>query len=219
VENLQPIDAAPPNLRETMCGKHRRRPAAEEADEEDSAGGSAREEAGSIALLSARAAGPKPSSLVAETTILGPPVEVYIGPPRRPRDPAVAARPDDAVVVDGRGKPAGRLLALPDRSSGAQGVPPLRVKPAAVKPKNSLLAAKPVKLRRPAKSAKPVKPEGPATAAKPAGVATVAKPTASGNAAAKPAGSGNAAGSTNPAKPARPAGSAAAAKLTKPPPQ
>jgi D-alanyl-D-alanine carboxypeptidase len=34
VEMLQAIDAAPPDLREEMCGKHRRRPAAEEADNE-----------------------------------------------------------------------------------------------------------------------------------------------------------------------------------------
>jgi D-alanyl-D-alanine carboxypeptidase len=34
VENLQPVAAAPPNLREEMCGKHRRRPASEEEDSE-----------------------------------------------------------------------------------------------------------------------------------------------------------------------------------------
>jgi D-alanyl-D-alanine carboxypeptidase len=34
VETLQAIDSAPPDLREAMCGKHRRRPAAEEADNE-----------------------------------------------------------------------------------------------------------------------------------------------------------------------------------------
>ena len=34
VDTLQPIDAAPPDLREEMCGKHRKRPAAEEADDD-----------------------------------------------------------------------------------------------------------------------------------------------------------------------------------------
>ena len=34
VDALQPIAAAPPNLREEMCGKHRKRPAAEEEDDE-----------------------------------------------------------------------------------------------------------------------------------------------------------------------------------------
>ena len=34
VETLQPIAAAPPDLREQMCGKHRKRPAAEDADDD-----------------------------------------------------------------------------------------------------------------------------------------------------------------------------------------
>lgn len=34
VESLQPINAAPPDMREEMCGKHRKRPAAEEADDD-----------------------------------------------------------------------------------------------------------------------------------------------------------------------------------------
>ena len=35
VDALQPIAAAPPNLRDEMCGKNRKRPAAEEADDEE----------------------------------------------------------------------------------------------------------------------------------------------------------------------------------------
>ena len=34
VEQLKPIDAAPPNLRDEMCGSHRRKPASEDNDEE-----------------------------------------------------------------------------------------------------------------------------------------------------------------------------------------
>ena len=33
VETLQPVDAAPPNLRDEMCGPHRKRPATEDEDE------------------------------------------------------------------------------------------------------------------------------------------------------------------------------------------
>jgi D-alanyl-D-alanine carboxypeptidase len=36
VEALQPVNAAPPDLRDEMCGPHRKRPAAEEADNETS---------------------------------------------------------------------------------------------------------------------------------------------------------------------------------------
>lgn len=35
VDQLKPIDAAPPNLRDEMCGGHRRKPASEDNDEED----------------------------------------------------------------------------------------------------------------------------------------------------------------------------------------
>jgi len=38
VENLKPINAAPPDLREQMCGGHRKRPAAEEADDDSDTG-------------------------------------------------------------------------------------------------------------------------------------------------------------------------------------
>jgi D-alanyl-D-alanine carboxypeptidase len=34
VESLQPINATPPDLRDEMCGSHRKRPAAEDADDE-----------------------------------------------------------------------------------------------------------------------------------------------------------------------------------------
>ena len=37
VESLQPVNAAPPDLRDEMCGPHRKRPAAEEADDETDA--------------------------------------------------------------------------------------------------------------------------------------------------------------------------------------
>jgi D-alanyl-D-alanine carboxypeptidase len=36
VEKLKPIDMAPPDLRDEMCGPHRKRPAAEEADDDSS---------------------------------------------------------------------------------------------------------------------------------------------------------------------------------------
>jgi D-alanyl-D-alanine carboxypeptidase len=39
VDALQPINAAPPDLRDEMCGPHRKRPAAEDADDESEASG------------------------------------------------------------------------------------------------------------------------------------------------------------------------------------
>jgi D-alanyl-D-alanine carboxypeptidase len=158
VEGLQPINAAPPNLREAMCGKHRRRPAAEAADDEEdqaSGTGTGSDEPGSLASLffNAKAnGGPKPSSLVAATIAANPPIEVYVGPTRRPRDPAVAAaRPfEDKTPAPARGKPTGAsdLVALPGRSDAAI-VPTPRPRPAASKAKRpaakpAITAAKPL---------------------------------------------------------------------------
>jgi len=86
VEQLQPINAAPPNLREKSCGKHRRRPGAEAADDDEDEGVK-----GFISLFS-NASGPKPSSLISNTVALVPPIRVYVGTPRPSRNTAVAKR-------------------------------------------------------------------------------------------------------------------------------
>ncbi|MEA2927297.1 MAG: D-alanyl-D-alanine carboxypeptidase, partial [Alphaproteobacteria bacterium] len=39
VDSLQPINATPPDLRDEMCGPHRKRPAAEDADDENESSG------------------------------------------------------------------------------------------------------------------------------------------------------------------------------------
>jgi D-alanyl-D-alanine carboxypeptidase len=155
VDGLQPINAAPPNLREAMCGKHRRRPAAEAADEEDEAGGTGTgsDEPGSLASLfsNSKGNGPKPSSLVAATLAANPPIEVYVGPLRRPRDPALAAagaRPaDDKAPAAARGKPgtaAVGLLSMPGRPDAGTSVPTPRPRPVFSKPKRAVTAAKPL---------------------------------------------------------------------------
>jgi D-alanyl-D-alanine carboxypeptidase len=84
VEALAPIDAAPPDLHDTMCGKHRKRPAAE--DEDADAAGSAQAAGDSSQqftfLLSAlRAPSPANANLLSDA---GPviPTIVYTGPTR-----------------------------------------------------------------------------------------------------------------------------------------
>jgi len=156
VEGLQPINAAPPNLRETMCGKQRRRPAAEAADdEEDATGtGTGSDEPGSLASIfsNAKATGPKPSALVAETVAMNAPIEVYVGPPRRPRDAAVAAAPAKAVSdkppAARKPAPATGLVSLPKRPAPAAGAAKPQPRPVAQpaapkKPKPAVSAAKP----------------------------------------------------------------------------
>ncbi len=89
VDALAPIDAQPPNLREEMCGGHRRKPASEDNNEEEptaEGGTSASGETnpgGQAFMLSSL----KPSN---GKFVLGPPVEtsapvlVFTGPPDHP---------------------------------------------------------------------------------------------------------------------------------------
>jgi D-alanyl-D-alanine carboxypeptidase len=82
VDSLMPIAAAPPNLRDEMCGPHRKKPASETEDESeaDTVADNANGEAGSA--LSLRPATPK-FSLASLPTLPGEPVEVFIGAPKQ----------------------------------------------------------------------------------------------------------------------------------------
>jgi D-alanyl-D-alanine carboxypeptidase len=89
VDALAPIDAQPPNLREEMCGGHRRKPAAEENEEEEpspdtsAAAATSESETGQAFMLSSL----KPAN---GKFVLGPPVEtsppitVFTGPVDHP---------------------------------------------------------------------------------------------------------------------------------------
>ena len=99
VDALVPIDAQPPNLREEMCGGHRRKPPAEDNDEEQSDSGaiaSGDGEAGSARGFLLSALGPPNGKFV-----LGPPVEteapikVFTGP---------ADHPDAVQIAEPRAK-------------------------------------------------------------------------------------------------------------------
>ena len=79
VESLTPIDAAPMDLHEEMCGSHRKHPAAEDEEAQET------KDAGSdtpyaVFLSSLR---PQPKGSVLQTEVnLGEPVVVFTGPPR-----------------------------------------------------------------------------------------------------------------------------------------
>jgi D-alanyl-D-alanine carboxypeptidase len=79
VNSLQPINVDPPNLRETMCGKNRRRPAAEEDDE--TLANLPADSPYAVFLSSLRAPNSSGSSLLTDVR-LGEPVVVFTGPPK-----------------------------------------------------------------------------------------------------------------------------------------
>lgn len=217
VEHLQPVAVDPPNLRDAMCGKHRRRPAAEEADEEEAGLGSGADGPGSVSLFSAaRIIGPRPSSLLADTVPLAPPVVVYVGPPRAIPEVATAT-PDNPPTAIKRKKPAAPPTIMMDRparlEAGVQGATAPRLRPAAPKPTNATAApAKPASATAPAR---PGSPAAPTAAGNPAKPAAPAPSTAAG----KPAKPAAPALSTPPGKPAKPPATASADKPAKPPAQ
>jgi D-alanyl-D-alanine carboxypeptidase len=168
VENLVPIDASPPNLREEMCGGHRKRPASDDDDALIATnGGTSGSATGGEAQVTFFTAGLQPplmkaSELMASAPSAAEPVVVYTGPTRTGAAlvAAVAADTDQQTPPKARGKKS-RIAKKPDAGSDAK----TDAKTAAAKPAASKHAA--------------AKPDA---AAKPA-----EKPVASGDQAAKPA--------------------------------
>ena len=84
VDNLVPIDASPPNLRDEMCGGKRKRPASDE-DEETIASNAPAVQAAAKARSRSFTAGlqppmAKPSELLAAAPAASEPILVYTGP-------------------------------------------------------------------------------------------------------------------------------------------
>ncbi len=96
VDALQAVAAAPPNLREEMCGRHRKRPAAEEADDEEIASSSDTDQSSAYAVtmqsMRGRVArGP----ILQDYAITTPPIPVFVGTGRKGAEPdlQIAIRP------------------------------------------------------------------------------------------------------------------------------
>jgi D-alanyl-D-alanine carboxypeptidase len=158
VESVQPIDAAPPNLRDQMCGGHRKRPATE--DEDDSmAVSNAPDTPYGIFLSSLQPA--KAKGALLQEGQMGEPVVVYTGtrPPApgaataasdaKPKKKAVAAKPaakDDATASSSgdqaAAKPKPKAPAAKDgttstaSTSAGEGTPP-KPKPKKPAPKET----------------------------------------------------------------------------------
>ena len=121
VNALPAIDSAPPDLREEMCGPHRKRPAAEDLDDEpattaDNTGDPNSPQ--SFMLSSLPPGGSKPSSLLAPVGAVQP-VVVFIGPSKISAETQLATR---AKNKNERGKPAKpqpTLVAAPPETTAA----------------------------------------------------------------------------------------------------
>ena len=87
VESLQPVDAAPPNLRDEMCGGHRKRPATEDEDEVIGANNNPDSPYG-VFLSSLNPPKAKGAAALLQDAKMGEPVLVYTGT----KPPAMARR-------------------------------------------------------------------------------------------------------------------------------
>lgn len=117
VEQLAPIDASPPNLRDDMCGPKRKRPGAENEDDDvEIATGNGNNDSG-VSMFAAGLQPPsmKPSELMAQAPAAVVPVIVYTGPTRTGAAIAAAdAAETDAQAAKSKGKKGKKLAAKPD---------------------------------------------------------------------------------------------------------
>ncbi len=129
VESLAPIEAAPPNLHEEICGPHRKKPATEEEESAGSEENSA--EAGtpfSVLLSSLRAPTPKGAALLSDQGSVAP-IIVYTGPTRTQAQIATLSAIDEAAPRQKKkgaktaAKPAEAEAAEPNSAHGKNAGP------------------------------------------------------------------------------------------------
>jgi len=120
VDALQPINAAPPDLHDQVCGPHRKRPAAE--DEDDDAAANADNDAEHALMLSDLKGATRGPLLTGNPLAAVPPMVVYVGPKRAT---VQASAEDDAAVISAkphkkRGKVAATAKDAPAKAAGAK---------------------------------------------------------------------------------------------------
>ncbi|MBR0756295.1 serine hydrolase [Bradyrhizobium jicamae] len=190
VDNLVPIDATPPNLREETCGPHRKRPASDEdEDTVASNAGSSSANGGESSGATFFAAGlqpptTKPSELLAQAPAPSEPIPVYTGPTKTGTALLAAVAADserDKPAASKRGKRT-HVAARKPAADDAKADKPKADKPKADAKSDAKPAAKPVRHANAKPDAAAAKPaaDKPAAATKPAAAAkpAAAKPKA-----------------------------------------
>jgi D-alanyl-D-alanine carboxypeptidase len=176
VDNLAPIDATPPNLREEMCGGKRKRPATDEDADVVAANGSASTGESAVTFLTAGLAPTaKPADLIAAAPEPSEPVPVYTGPTKTGTALIAAVAADAEKQTSKRGKKS-KIAAK--KHDAAKPKAEASAKPAAVRHASARSDA----------SAKPAASTERKPATKPAATDKPAPKPAKPNAAAKPKG-------------------------------
>ena len=141
VETLQPVNAPPPNLRDEMCGDHRKRPATEDEDEILPANTGPESPYG-VFLSSLNP--PKAKGALLQDSNMGEPVLVYTGT----KPPAPGAVSEESKTKPDRKKTA-KPAAAKEAATPKPAATPSGDNPAP-KPKKKKAAPKPVSLEPPA---------------------------------------------------------------------
>jgi D-alanyl-D-alanine carboxypeptidase len=195
VDNLAPIDASPPNLRDEMCSGKRHKPASDEDEDTVASNGGSTGGESSMTFFAAGLQPPilKPSELVAAAAAPSEPIVVYTGPTRTGAALVAAVAADsDKQVSPHRGKKARLAAKKPDTAaepkSGAKEAAKEAKSDKKSEPKS---AAKPAAIKHADAKSDGVKTDGaPKTAEKPVAAADKpakpAKPKAISKPSAKP---------------------------------
>ena len=174
VNNLVPIDASPPNLRDEMCGGRHHKPASDEDDAgivASNAGTSSSGETGMTFFAAGlQAPLPKPSEWLAASPAPSEPIPVYTGPTKSGAALIAAVASDSEKQTTRRGKRSRVAAKRPDASVEAKSDarPPVRHANNA-RPDAKPAAATEVKPAKPKTAAKPSKPKSTSGETKPAG--------------------------------------------------
>jgi D-alanyl-D-alanine carboxypeptidase len=181
VDNLVPIDATPPNLREEMCSGKRKRPATDEDADVVAANGSASTGEAAVTFFTAGLQPPmgKPSEMMAAEAAASEPIPVYTGPTKTGTAliAAVAAEAEKQTPAR-RGKKskmaAKKPAAAPNAEASAKPAKSAAVRHASARPeaaaKPAASAEKKPATRSAAAGEKPApKPAKPKATAKPKG--------------------------------------------------
>jgi D-alanyl-D-alanine carboxypeptidase len=179
VDNLVPIDAAPPNLRDEMCGPKRKRPA---SDEDENVSSDSSTESPSLTFFSAGLQPPalRPIDMIAAAPAPSEPIIVYTGPKKTGSD-LIAANAVEEAKQTPKPKAAKKRVAGKKPDAAADGKDAKPAATAETKP-DAKPAAKRVSVKLDTAKSDAPKPIAakPKAAAKPAPKATTgeAKPTA-----------------------------------------
>ncbi|MCC6890936.1 MAG: D-alanyl-D-alanine carboxypeptidase [Hyphomicrobiales bacterium] len=106
LDGLAPVNVDPPNLRETMCGKNRRRPPSEEA-ENDPLADVAADSPYAVFLSTLRGSGSSGNGALLQDVRLGEPVRVFTGPAHAPVHAAPAEPKGKAKAKVAKSKKSG----------------------------------------------------------------------------------------------------------------